>query len=335
MYTAPPMRATILAFAILIFPNAINAQSLGIPAEAYLTTHLWGSPSAVNAKHMAMGDASVADAHDTWHANPAAVVAVQAPTGFGAYGQTAFGLLPTFRVWGAGYAQPLAGGRVAVKATAFFVRADGPAAALGGLQIDAAENDVALEIGVRVARGVRVGGGIAYLQTSSTYTAPGVGVLTTLRSRPTGPGGRLGAQFSPTRWFAAGVSFDYYAERVTRGFGVLGLPDSHTRFTSSGIRAGVSFRPDAATLILLDREELTVDSPTAQVFERAVWKIGGERRIGRVALRAGLFGRKPTGGVAVRLSATEISYVMTNRYERDLPDAGARVAHLLQILHRF
>jgi hypothetical protein len=284
---------------------------------------------------MAMGDASAADLADDWHSNPAAVTAIQARTVYASFGSSSFDLLPTFRVAGVGYAQPFAAGAGAIKVTAFFVRARGAAAALGGLDVDAREDDVGVEAGWRLGRHFRIGAGTAYLTTSSTYTASGVGTVTRLSSRPDGFGGRVGALFTPVSWLAAGISMDLYKERVASTAPLGGRPPSNTTFTSTAVRLGLSIQPTEATQILVDRESLDVEGDGSVAFERNVWKIGGQHRMGRIALRGGLFDGRPTAGVSVRLQGAEIAYVATGRYKSDLPEFGARIGHLLQVMHQF
>src|SRR5687768_11318275 len=102
---------------LLISVNGAQAQlppGLPLPPDNYALPHLWGSPSAINIEHFAMGGACAADSWRDWHSNPAGLLSVTQPQALTYMMSAGFDGLPTFHSNYFGYAQPL-GRRTAIK----------------------------------------------------------------------------------------------------------------------------------------------------------------------------------------------------------------------------
>lgn len=325
------MRYTLLTLAFLGCLAPCRAQlppGLPIPAENYAATHFFGSPSALSMNYVALGGAYVAEDRDDWHGNPAGVASVSRPTLHGYYLSAGFDRLPTVHTNFFAYAQPL-GGTGAIKVSYTRVRASGR---LPGTPLSTVvhEDDPGVEYGWRVGNKLTLGAGTAYLSTRSEYTLPGVGTVTTLRSRPTTLGARVGAIYAVQDRLSVGAAVTIYQEHVSQGVPVLGVPDRSFTFNTRVERIGLAWRPDTASRILLDYESTRLTSKNIRRTSRPVM-LGGERRIGEAALRLGSYDGKLTGGLGWERRNARLSYAFTNRYDKDLEGRGAKTAHGIEL----
>jgi hypothetical protein len=307
---------------------------LPIAPENFASTHFWGGPSVVNIRHLSMGGAFAADNREGWHGNPAGMVAIREPTLVLAQTSSRFALLPTFRSPVYGAAVPIGrDGREVIKVAVVPVRASGQIAVAAPVRVEAKEDDIGVEYARRVNRRLCLGFSTAYLRTQSSYRIDGAGVVTTLRSRPSGPGGRVGIIHDLGERASIGLTYDNYSETVTRTAPALQLPERAFRFRSRAYRVGVALRPGRDTTVLADYESLHLSGNRTEVARHG-FLVGLERRLGPVALRLGSYDGRLSGGIGLRHGKIELSYGFTGRYASNLPGRGARTAHAFQVTRR-
>lgn len=309
---------------------------LPVPPENFASTHFFGSPGAVNLQHYALGGAFAADDRNGWHGNPAGMVAVREPTLLVARNRAGFDLLPTFGSNFLGYAQPFGkNGENVLKIAAITVRANGNisggAAPIG---LDSREDDIGIEYARRLSDRLSVGLGTAYIKTESTYSIAGVGDVTSLRSRPSAFGGRVGVIYAVNPQFSVGATLDSYIERVNRTVPALPIPPDSFHFRSTGYRVGIAYRPNPNTTFLADYEALSLKGNNTKVSQRGFMG-GAEQRFGPLSLRIGSYDGKSTAGLGFKKGRFDLAYGYSGRYDQNLPGRGARGAHALQLMAAF
>ncbi len=309
---------------------------LPVPPQNFASTHFFGSPSIVNLQHFALGGAFAADDRNGWHGNPAGMVAVREPTLLVSRNRAGFDLLPTFGTNFLGYAQPFGkDGENVLKITAITVRADGNIT--GGpvaIGLDSREDDIGIEYARRLSDRLSVGVGTAYLKTQSTYSIAGVGDVTTLRSRPSALGGRVGVIYAISPRISVGATLDSYIERVNRSAGALPVPPDSFHFRSTGYRFGTVYRPTSNLTLLADYEALSLKGNATKVSQRGFMG-GAEQRFGPLALRLGSYDGKSTAGLGFKKGRFDLAYGFSGRYDQNLPGRGAKGAHAFQLIAGF
>lgn len=143
-------------------------------------------------------------------------------------------------------------------------------------------------------------------------------------------GGRVGAIYDVNDRLSLGMALTTYRERVTQALPVLSAPIRAFTFSTNVHRVGLAFRPDGESRILFDYESSRLTGDGVKITRRP-WMLGGERRVGEVALRLGSYAGKLTGGLGWERGNARLSYAFTGRYDKDLPDRGARTAHGLEL----
>jgi hypothetical protein len=325
-------------FVVLFVLHAITPALAQLPpglpvsAENYALPHIWGSSSATNLEHYAMGGAYVADQAADWHGNPAGVLAVKQPEIL-AYAMSAgFDDLPTFHSSFFGYAQPM-GERFALKISYVAVRAQGD---LSGTPLNARikEGAPGIELGYRASDRLWIGVSTAYLETESNYQLPGTGEVTRLESHPTNLGGRAGLIYRVTPRLSLGAKFDRYSETVEQSVPALGLPATSFRFDSNAYRVGLSWTPDENSKFSLDYEATQLEGAGTQLNQR-FWLAGAQRQLNDFRLRIGTFDGKLTGGIGYQKRGWHLDYGFSGRSDKLLRGRGAHTAHAIQLIRSF
>lgn len=334
-FRAVCLLSTLAFVALLAAPaQAQIPPGLPIPPETFAATHTLGSFGVVNARHLALGGAYVADARDGWHGNPAGMVSVKEPTFLGLYTAAPFDQFVDLQVGFAGVAVPL-DRRWVGKLSFTGVGGEG---LIGGapvpLRLDTHETGIGVDLAYRASKRLAWGFGTVLPRTNSVYTIEPLGAVTHLRSRPSRPGGRIGVIYTPHPKWSVGATYDNFMEKVTQRAPAFHLPAASFQFHTTGARIGTAFRPDDRTTVLVDYEAFQVVGNGTETKRRRTLA-GIERRVGSAALRVGLFDGRLTGGVGVDFKAFNLSYGFTRRYGSDLPDQGAGVAHSVQAIVRF
>lgn len=327
-----------IIFSTVFLCGLISAASAQLPPglplapENYALPHLWGSSSAINIEHLAMGSAYAGDDESDWHGNPAGVLSLEEPEVL-AYGMRAgFEDLPDFESAFVGYAQPI-NEKIALKVSFATVRASG---ALTGTPLTAKirENDVGVELGYRLRGKLWLGAAAAYLDAQSDYSLAGVGNVTRLESHPAKLGGRVGFLYQISDKFSLGGTLDRYSETVSESVPVLGAPPTTFRFDSKAYRIGVKWSPDANTKLLLDYDASQLQGASFQQNQR-LWLAGAERRVGDFQFRVGSFDGKLTGGLGFSARGWKLDYGFSERSAKLLPGRGAHTPHAFQAIKSF
>jgi len=240
-----------------------------------------------------------------------------------------FNMIPDVHRTALGASPPAAKGIVKfvyVRATA----AGGVHGFAAPVTVDGRETDISGEYAQRVSPKLAIGVGTAYLSTKQTYTVPGLGVVTHMKSHPGTLGGRIGAIYRVTDKLSAGATYDNYMERVSRSAPAFGIPSSMESFHSTGWHVGVAYWHDEKTTVLFDRQDINVVGAGANLY-RGAWHGGIERTAGAWAFRAGAYGDRLTGGIGWRGGRWDVSWAFSGKPDKDVPGMGAGVSHGLRV----
>lgn len=319
------MKRVILCWMVIAVCSAAYSSSgvqSPLPLSTFLTTHPLGAPDTNSTREVAMSAwAAVVDEEvgsnpaTLSHSNPGTIVKLA---------KANFDNLPNLSV------------RYLTTPIKFF---DGQGALfvvdvkgsknLGGPTLRLEEKDFGIQWGKQLTEKFSFGFATSLLTTNNTLIFPGQGSLVSQRSRPKGSGGRIGLLYQISKKTKIGLVIDRYKERVKQRFS--SIPVQLTGdFRGRVNRLGISHQMDTKTLIAADFSRTKFDGPSFR-YRKDAMSIGAERRIGSVAVRAGLYRGQSSGGLGATIGKVKIDWAFSNRYGDQLPGSGGRTAHYLQI----
>lgn len=309
---------------IVICPFAYSSSEVQtpLPLSTFLTTHPLGAPDTNSTREIGLSAwAAVID--DQVGSNPATLPRSN-PGTIVKLGKARFDNIPDFSVRYLTMPFKLSGGQ----GTLFAIDVNG-SKNLNGPTLRMEEKDVGLQWGKQLNKKFSFGLATSFLTTKNSLTIPGQGTLISQRGRPIGLGGRLGLLYQIDKKIKVGLVIDRYKEEVKQKFALIPVQLSG-EFKGRANRLGLSHQLDQKTLIAADFSRTEFDGPSFR-YRNDSFSIGAERKIGSMALRAGLYRGQLSGGVGFKIGSVKIDWAFTNRYSDQLPGSGGRTSHYLQI----
>ncbi len=326
--------AVCLAVAVAAPCSGQLPAGLPIPPINFATLHPFGSSGIVDIRHMALGNAHVADDRDGWHGNPAGMIALDRPAIEVHNTWYPFTTIPDVNRFAVGYGFRVGKADV-IKILGAWADAHGTVSGFAApVHVSGTERDFSIEYAHRVNSKLTLGVATAYLGTDSNYTVAGLGSVTQLKSKPYTAGGRIGAIYRVCPKVNVGFTYDNYQEGVDRYASAFKLTPTSTTFHSTAWHYGVAYWPDELTSVMIDYQDVKLAGAGSSIIQRAL--MGGvERRVGNLFVRFGMFEGSATGGVGARVGGWDISYAFSGKSSRDIADRGGKTAHAVQIRHYF